>query len=118
MSAFRLVLEADVSRDDRDPSSLYESLLADPTQIGTFLSDDSSRVMFLENFQTYVDNLLRFLEYNATLERTTSARSVAYEAISLAVCILSFSEFDLIGHALRRRRTVLRLSGTCFRCIS
>ena len=103
MSALRRVLEADGYKDF---PSLHLSLLADPTQIGTFLSDDSSRVMFLENFPTCADNLLCFLEYNATRSvsgKSSAKRSIACEAIFLAVSVLSFPEFDFVGHAARAK---------------
>ena len=107
MSAFRLVLEAGISSGYRDLLSLHSSVSADPSQIGKFLSDDSSRAFFFEKFPTCVDNLLRFLGYNATLcsvrGRGSGTQSIACEAIFLAVSVLSFPEFDLVGHVARAK---------------
>ena len=107
MSTFRDVLEVGVPGIHSDFLKLHTSVSACPSQIGTFLTKDSSRALFFENFDTYVDNLLRFLDHNAKLRsvrgRSSGAQSIACQAVFLAVSVLSLAEFDLVDHEARAK---------------
>jgi hypothetical protein len=86
MGSFDLILENGRSFSYNDLLHLHSSISARPSQIGSFLTDESARAGFLEKFPAYIDNLLHFLVFNAKLRseigRSTGAQSIAREVLA------------------------------------
>ncbi|KAF8533500.1 hypothetical protein BDD12DRAFT_898763 [Trichophaea hybrida] len=99
MGYFHHILKHSRTTGHSELLHLHSSISANPSQIGTFLTNESARADFLEKFPTYVENLLHFLSFNSKQRsepgRITGAHNIAREVLILVVEILSHSEFKL-----------------------